>query len=183
MNKSKLVTVTLLIAAAAAERIIAKEAGLWNFAPLGATALFSGAIFGRKWIAFLLPFIALVISDLLLAINGDQAYVDFISSGGFLLNYASYPLIILMGTMMHKNVTAPKVLMGSLAASAAFFLVSNFIVWAGGAYTMNFKGLMLCYEAGLPFIKSTIKGDLAFSAILFGSYYLISTKVPSLKQA
>ena len=39
-----------------------------NFNPLGAIALMGGVLFGRNWLAFLIPVSALFVGDLLLAI-------------------------------------------------------------------------------------------------------------------
>jgi hypothetical protein len=43
-------------------------------------------------------------------------------------------------------------------------------------YPQTFSGLLLSYEAGLPFVLNSLAGDLFFSAVLFGSYYYAASK-------
>jgi hypothetical protein len=57
-----------------------------------------------------------------------------------------------------------------------YFLLSNFAVWLGGGgfqRPKTFSGLMLCYEDALPFLRSSMGYTVLFSALLFGSYFLI----------
>ena len=61
---------------------------------------------------------------------------------------------------------------GSVAASTAFFLISNFGVWISGWYSLTLGGLAACYVNAIPFYGYTLVGDLAFTGILFGAYEL-----------
>ena len=84
-----------------------------NFAPITAMSLFSGAYFTRKQLAFILPLLAMLISDLFLGFHTISIFV-----------YLSFAVITWMG--QQKNRVTPKlVLMGSVL----FFLISNFGVW------------------------------------------------------
>jgi hypothetical protein len=49
-------------------------------------------------------------------------------------------------------------------------------------YTNDLTGLMACYTAAIPFFKNSVASDLFYSALLFGSFYLVEQKIPSLKQ-
>ena len=49
-------------------------------------------------------------------------------------------------------------------------------------YTKNFTGLVSCYVAGIPFLKGTALGNLFYMPILFGGYYLMEIRFPSLKK-
>ena len=49
-------------------------------------------------------------------------------------------------------------------------------------YPTSLSGLLQSYYAGLPFFKNALQGDLLFTAVLFGSYYLLSVNVPFLKE-
>jgi hypothetical protein len=40
-------------------------------------------------------------------------------------------------------------------------------------YPRNFAGLMLCYDAGLPFFRRAIAGDVIFTAVLFATPVLL----------
>jgi hypothetical protein len=75
-----------------------------------------------------------------------------------------------MGILRNK-VTGVRVLGASISASAIFFLVTNFSVWAeSGMYPKTAAGLAACYTAGIPFLGNTILGDLFFSVAMFGVY-------------
>ena len=67
----------------------------------------------------------------------------------------------------------------SLAAPTIYFILSNFILWAGWTGTRGlgrpktFDGLLLCYNDAIPFYRTSLYATVIFSAILFGAYYLI----------
>ncbi len=49
-------------------------------------------------------------------------------------------------------------------------MVSNFAVWAAwDMYPRTFAGLMTCYDAGLPFFRHAVVGDLLFTTAMFGA--------------
>jgi hypothetical protein len=83
-----------------------------------------------------------------------------------------------------NKINIPKVLTGTLASTAIFFLVSNFGCWIGSTtYPQNFGGLITCYAAGIPFLKGTLLGDLFYSGVLFGTFALAQYKFPVLRLA
>lgn len=174
-----LLTVILLMLAAAFSRIIPHPL---NFSSVSALTLFGVAYFQRKHWAILAAFAATMISDVVinqvLYAGRYQVFYD-----GFYWQYLSYGLIALAGIFFLKKVSILRVAGASLSASAIFFLVSNLGCWAldGITYTKDFQGLMLCYEAGLPFLQNTILGDLFYSSALFGAYALLAQQIPSLK--
>ena len=65
---------------------------------------------------------------------------------------------------------------GGVLASVQFFLVTNFGEWVRpeSMYPPTLTGLVDCYVLGLPFFGFTLVGDLCFSALLFGTYALLS---------
>ncbi len=76
----------------------------------------------------------------------------------------------------------------------AFFLITNFAVWAvGPMYPHTFGGLITCYVAGAAFIQyegqtyhfllSQIGGDLFYTALLFGGLALAESRWPALRDA
>ncbi len=157
-----------------------------NFTPIGGMALFGAAYFSRKYLAFLVPFLAFWVSDLVLNNVVYAAYFEgFVwFSQPFLWSAAAMLLIVGVGSVLLKKVN-PKLLMGcSLLASVLFFLISNFGVWASGTmYPMTTEGLMAAYVAGIPYFGYTIAGDLAYTAVLFGGFELLKRELPSLKMA
>ncbi|MFN7312544.1 MAG: DUF6580 family putative transport protein, partial [Bacteroidota bacterium] len=42
--------------------------------------------------------------------------------------------------------------------------------------------LMECYTAAIPFFRNSFAGDLFYTTILFGGYYLIQINAPKLVQ-
>src|SRR3954453_10922523 len=66
MNRPPFWFLVPLILLAAASRLVPHPP---NVTPLAAVALFGGATFGRRWLAFLVPLAALLLSDLLLQVT------------------------------------------------------------------------------------------------------------------
>ncbi len=65
-----------------------------------------------------------------------------------------------------------------LACSLAFFVLSNFAVWAfSGMYSLTVAGLIQCYVAALPFLQNTVAGDLFWTAVLFGGAFAINRAI------
>ena len=61
-----------------------------------------------------------------------------------------------------------------LSCSLLFFVTTNFAVWAfSGMYSLDSAGLVRCYIAALPFLKSTVASDLLWTAGLFGGAFLV----------
>jgi hypothetical protein len=174
LNKSFIGTFILLIIVAALYRIIPGRP--LGFAPQIAMALFSGAIIKDKKWAFALPVFSMFISDLLyqlLYVNGLSDIPGFYK--GQVTNYALFAGITLLGFLV-KKVTVLNIFIYSLLAPTVYFLISNFLVWAGGGGFKHPKtagGLLLTYIDGLPFYKGALMATVLFSGILFGAYYLL----------
>jgi len=158
----------------------------YGFAPQIAMAIFGGAIIKDKKFAFLLPLLAMFISDCLyqlLYINGVGIIYGFYE--GQVLNYILFAGLTVFGFFV-KNLSVKKIALASIAAPTAYFLASNFFVWAsssplaGLGRPKTFAGLMMCYSDGLPFYSWSVASTFVFSAILFSSYYLMTKKTTSL---
>jgi hypothetical protein len=135
-------------------------------------ALFSGAYFGRRRLAFAAPFGALLLSD---AILGFYPGMEFV--------YASVAAIVLIGWAVapHKSVLGISV--GAVAGSLLFFVVTNFGVWLGsGMYSHSPAGLIECYALAIPFFWKTLAGDAFYSALLFGGFALLQRLVPAVRE-
>lgn len=187
MEKSKINIrigiLSLIVLLAAFSRLIPHPP---NFTTIGAMSLFGAAYFSRKYLAFVVPIVAMWLSDLLLnnVIYG-QYFDHFVwFYNGFYWTYAAFIFIGFIGFGLLKKVRPANLLIASLSASVIFFLVSNFGVWASGTmYPNTFSGLINCYAAGLPFFKNTLMGDLAYSGALFGIFELAQYKVPGLRNS
>jgi len=140
-----------------------------NVTPVFAIALFGGATLSDKRLAFIIPLLAMFLSDLVLGFHNTLIYV-----------YVSFVLIAFIGLLIRNNVKVHTVLIASLVSSTLFFLISNFGVWAAGGYQGGWAGLIATYELGIPFFRTPLLGDLVFNAVLFGGFYLASLKFPRL---
>ena len=187
-NKSLLLSFGLLILAASLYRVWPGRP--YGFAPQMAMALFGGAVIKDKRLAFLLPLLSMLLSDLLyqvLYVKGITQIQGFYS--GQWLNYLLIVGVTAFGFLL-KKITALRVAAFSMAGSLIFFLTSNFAVWAGGGGLQRpktFSGLMQCYYDGLAFLRdyglikgfygNIFLGDLFFCTLLFGSFYLLQRTV------
>jgi len=163
--------VVLMILFAAAIRFIPIN----NFSPLGGMALFGAAYFTRKYWAFLIPFVALWLSDLILNNTIYAHYYDGFVWFGDLGVYISFALIVVLGFFLLKKVNLTNVLIGSVSASVLFFIVTNLGVWMSGTlYPMTLSGLGACFTAAIPFFQGTFLSDLFYCGVLFGGFELVN---------
>jgi len=151
-----------------------------GFSPLIAMAIFGGAVVKDKKFAFLLPLMAMFVSDSLyqlLYINGVGNVPGFYQ--GQVINYILFGSLTVFGFFV-KNFNIKKIAIASFSAPTVYFLISNFLVWvssspdAGWNRPKTFSGLMMCYGDGLPFYPWSVVSTFVFSAILFGSFYLMT---------
>ena len=153
-----------------------------NFTALGAMALFGGAMFSDNWKRFLIPMLALFLSDLVLNnVFLSQWYNGFvIITPGATYLYGAMLITIALGQFMITKLKALNIAAAALISSVIFFLITNFGVWAGGTmYPQTAEGLFAAYAAGLPFLLNTVAGNLIFSGVLFGGYAFYQNKVTS----
>jgi len=64
----------------------------------------------------------------------------------------------------------------AVAASTAFFLLSNFGWWLSGMYPPTADGLIECYLRGLPWFGATLLGDVFYSLAIIGCYDLLTER-------
>jgi hypothetical protein len=159
-----------LILTAALSRLIPHP---WNFTPITAMALFGGANFSKKWVAFLVPLSALFLSNLILGFSPLN-----------IVTYGCFAFMVLMGQALRRHKTAGSIAGMTITASVFFFVVTNFGMWAiGTLYPKTFPGLVACYIAAIPFFQNTLLGDACYSALLFGGAAFLEKRVPLLKEA
>ena len=153
-----------------------------NFSPIEAVALFGGAYFAKRHWALLVPLLAMFASDLVLGLLNGGIYWSYFASAGYLLVYACIALSTLLGFGLRGKVGAGRVLAYSLAGSMLFFVVTNFGAWLSDpSYPKTAAGLVACYVAGIPFFQWTVLGTLFYSALLFGGFELMRSRVPALR--
>jgi hypothetical protein len=142
-----------------------------NFTPIAGIALFGGTYLGRKHLAFIIPFAAMLLSDFILGFHQTMLAV-----------YTSFALIVGIGFLIRNRIGIISVLSASIVSSMIFFLVTNFASWQSGMmpYPMNFSGLLEAYVAGLPFLNNAVLGDLFYNSVFFGGFYLACLRFPQL---
>lgn len=148
-----------MIAVAAAVRIAPHP---WNFTPVGAMALFSGAVLRNRCLAFLFPSLALFAGDVFVGIHKLMLIV-----------YASFAISVGIGLWLRNRRSAARIGLATLLGATQFFLITNWGVWqflTGFPHTA--AGLLSCYITGLPLFWNTLAGDTVYAALLFGGYAL-----------
>jgi hypothetical protein len=164
----------------------------WNFTPVGAIALFSGATVRDRRLAFLFPILVMLATDAIAGFNKLSPLV-----------YASFLLSVLIGRAvvgapfsasqrakresalqqdLALNVKTRPVLRivgATLLGSLQFFLITNFGVWAFlNNYPRTGAGLVACYLAGVPFFWNTLAGDATYTALLFCAFAMAEHFAP-----
>lgn len=141
-----------------------------NLAPIGAIALFSGAIIRDRRIAFIFPLLAFFARDLFIGYHK----LTLLVCASFLFNVA-------LGLWLRDRRTVGRVSLATLAGSIQFFLVTNFGVWLLlDTYPRTYAGLATCYIVGLPLFWNTLAGDAVYATLLFGGYALAERTFPVL---
>ena len=138
-----------------------------NVTPMAASALFAGVIFRSRLVALATPVAAVVLGDLILGTY------DWRVAG---VVYVSLALPAIAGMWGLRTPRLPLLLVPlALMSSVTFFVTTNFAVWAfGGMYANDLAGLLHCYVAALPFLRNGVMGDLLWTAVLFGGWWLIA---------
>ncbi len=152
----------------------------WSgFSPFIAIALFSGFIMKERNMSFLLPLLALFISDAIIHVLYLNNQFDF--AGLYAGQWKNY-LILLACTLIGwilKGRSYPGIAIAGIAAPTVYFLVSNFMVWQAtteAVYAKSFSGLMTCYEAALPFYRNSLIATLLFLPVILLLYNYLTRK-------
>jgi hypothetical protein len=143
-----------------------------NVSPVAAMALFGGAYFTDRKLAFIIPLIALLVSDLIIGLHNTLPFV-----------YGAFAVTVVMGIWLRDRIGVMTVAGAAVGASLLFFIVTNFGAWLSnpGLYPQTFEGLLQSYAAGIPFYRNTLIGDLFFTALLFGGFQLLEKNIHELE--
>jgi hypothetical protein len=159
----------VLIALAAVARVLPHP---WNFAPVGAVALFGGATFSSRRAAFLVPLLALFLGDIFIGFHFLMPVV-----------YGSFLVSVLIGFWLRRGRSVGRISVATLAGAAQFFVITNFAVWASGmTYPRTAAGLITCYVAGIPYFWNTLAGDALYVTVLFVSLAIAESRFSALRE-
>ena len=149
-----------------------------NFTPIAAMALFGGAYFTDKRVAFVLPLIIMFITDCILELTTGWGFHNTL-----IYVYIGFILTSVIGMYIKRNLHIQTIFAGSILSSALFFAITNFGTWAANDAQSGISGLATTYILGVPFFAPTLLGDLFFNGILFGAFYAAERKLPILIKA
>ena len=136
-----------------------------GFMPIAASALFAGRMLRIPALSPAVPLAAMALSALFM--GPDDWRIS-------LIVYAALALPALAGMASRRWRGAAVAFAAMLPCSLAFFVLSNFAVFAfGGLYSLDFRGLTECYVAAVPFLQNTVAGDMFWTAVLFGGAWAV----------
>ena len=178
-NWIKVSAIAVLVLIAAFSRLIPHPS---NFTAIGAIAIFGAYTIQNKWISTIIPLLAMWISDLFI---NNIVYASYYTSmvwfsEGFAWIYTGILAQSIISWFLISENKFTNITSSSLLGAIAFFILSNIGVWIGSTmYPHTLAGLTTCFGAAIPFFANTLAGNLFFSAILFGSYFLVEKKTNS----
>ncbi len=149
-----------------------------NFTPIAAMALFGGTYFSRKYLAFLIPLMAMFVSDLIIGFHNNMIAV-----------YIAFAVTVMIGFLLSRRINSGTVIGAALTSSVIFFLVTNFGAWLTMSfYPKNFAGLLEAYVAGLAFFNdgsmgisfflNSVLGTFFYCFVFFGIFSLAQKRFP-----
>ena len=162
------ILILALILLAAALRIAPHP---WNFTPVGAMALFSGAVIRDRRLAFLVPVLAMAAGDIVVGFNKLTPLV-----------YASFVLSVAIGRLLREKRSVARIGGATLLGALQFFVITNLGVWAFlGTYPHTPAGLLDCYISAIPYFWNTLASDALYTTLLFAAFALIEHLLPAVQ--
>lgn len=177
MSSTRTSAVVLIVLAAAATRLLPHPP---NVTSITALALFGGAYFTHRWLAFAVPLVALGLSNLVLGLYWNWSLMAW--QPHLWVQYAAFAMIVAVGFALRERRSAWRVASITLASSVLFFVVTNLAEWAfQDWYPKTTEGLVAAYVAAIPFFRNSLIGDFGYVVLLFGGMRLLEMKFASLR--
>ncbi|RYZ99203.1 MAG: hypothetical protein EOP47_17435, partial [Sphingobacteriaceae bacterium] len=167
-NTRNTVLIVMIVGAVAMRLITYNVPVLSNFTPVGAVALFGGAYFTDKWKAYLIPLIALFLSDMVINyLYASRFIVDYSATAWV---YLSFAIMVFIGSHIKKpNVVSVSI--ASLLSVIVFWLLTDLPwLYGGGLYPHTLSGYGQSLIAAIPFQRNMLIGDAVFGLLLFGGF-------------
>jgi hypothetical protein len=151
-----------------------------GFTAVGGGLLYFGARTSR-W-QTIVAMLALMETDYYLTVFVYN-YPFHVSS--YLVTWVWYGAICLLGhQLLSKKVTGLRVAGGVLASTTSFFILSNFVVWAGSTmYPHTAAGLAVCYVAAIPFFANDVISTAMTAGALFGLPVLVRSILENIRES
>lgn len=177
--KNNALALALILLAALWRIVILYHPMLFNVAPITALA-FCGAVYFRDWRLALVPFAALTLSDLWLDHYHAATFGYSWSMGQVLLRALCVVAALGLGRLVEGRRNALTILGGATGSALIFYFVTNSAAWFGDAfYAKTAAGWWQAMTIGHPefpptlwFLRNTLAGDLAFTALFAGAMEL-----------
>lgn len=135
-----------------------------DFTPVAASALFAASVLRVRFLAALVPIVAMIAGDAMLGLYDPRLMI---------VVYAALALPACAAFLPRRLRRLRAIVPVLLSCSLIFFVLTNFAVWAfSPMYPGSVTGLVRCYIAGLPFLRNMLAGDLCWGLVLFGLHGL-----------
>ena len=142
-----------------------------NFTPMAAIALFAGFIFLKRYMAVIAVVVTMLLTDYFAF---GYLSAEWFASKSMWVVYLALLFPVVFKNFLQKKLGLFRVAGAALASSTVFFIATNFAVWAfSPMYEKTLEGLVLCYTMAIPFFQNTVAGDLIWSGVIFGTYFLL----------
>ncbi len=183
----------VLIVLATGYRIYAVfDTSLVNFSPLMALA-FCGGVYFRHRLMWLVPFIALTLSDLYIDHHYAVQFGYEWNLGGVAVRTVCFAAALAFGWMVSQRKNWLNLFSGALGGAVFFYLVTNTASWIGDvAYAKTAAGWWQAMTVGHPefpptllFFRNSLVSDLLFTGLFAFAmeYQSLRRQQPSLIKA
>ena len=143
----------------------------WNFTPVGALALFSGAYLSKKGY-FIIPLVALLIGD---------AWYGFYNGIVLTAVYLGFIASTLVGhKLLAANFSKTRLCSSIGLGALSFWLISNAGSWLA-FYPLTFDGLIQCYANGIPYLGRSLVADAVYATLIFSVFHAVKNKLFNIK--
>lgn len=186
-----LVFALALVVLAAGWRIVAQHVpALANFAPLMALT-FCGAVYFRDKRLWLVPFAALVLSDLYLDHHYATVYGETWTWPSVLVRAVCFAAALPIGAYVASRKNWFNLLGGALAGSVLFYFATNTDAWMRDPfYAKTAAGWWQAMTVGRPefpptlfFFRNTLASDLLFTGLFAGAMELAARRAGATETA
>jgi hypothetical protein len=177
MKNNQLFLTISLVLLAVVSRIIGAETGAFNFAPVVAIGLVSGLLIKDAKTAILIALLGQFVADVYFQLFPTATNIGFYGISQIFV-YAGLIAAAFIGKSLNK-INATTIVGGTLAASTAFFLISNLGVFFQDFYGITLAGFVQTYTMAIPFFKASVQGDMLGSLVIFGAYFIVKSAFAS----
>ncbi len=181
--------VVLILVAAGWRIASAWEPSLVNFAPLTALA-FCGGVYFRSPRMWLVPFAALILSDLYLNHYYETQFAYVWTAGPAGIRALCFVAALGLGRLVSRHKTWLNIVSGTLGGAVIFYLVTNSHAWWYDlSYAKTSAGWWQAMTVGHPeyaptllFFRNSLASDFFFTAmfVLAMEYQALRKEQPSL---